>query len=454
VKRWFQQPAKGRETKRVMDTLSAHSGQNWNVSNARGAMRSKRNTVSFFSILSIAALCLHLSPYKHMFLFMEMSPYRILLLMGTYVSFLMFCLRRRVGIRLYRTEKLLLISLSPIFASIAWSPLPYETARYLLDVVYALLFLFLVVYIRERKMDIFTYACSTYVVLAPVLVLYGFYVLAVCGGMRVTSSSNLETVSPNQLSIWCLVVSAFLLINLHQEKKRSMRVWSYIFVPLLTFLVLISGSRSGFLTLIVMMTIVGVSYALRKMSMLRILLYILAFLCVIGSLTYMYSDQLSTSFERVKTRMKVFQFSDGNMVQVRLDEENIGKGRYMMYLFFYEEVLRGHWLFGISYGVFRSKMEAIYGVAAKIPHNLLLRLWAGGGIAAVILFLWFFSCMTSTWWKAVRHYRRIGLHQRSTYLNAFMLGAVLILFYGIYNPVIDNPLLYFNIALFSDLAEG
>ena len=117
------------------------------------------------------------------------------------------------------------------------------------------------------------------------------------------------------------------------------------------------------------------------------------------------------------------------------------------------ETLRHHWIKGIGFGVFKTKMEEIFGHKRKIPHNVLLRVWLGGGIIAVSFFVLFIVFTIKNGIRVFKYLYDFGYKNYAFIVLSLTLGFICLVVDGMFNPILYNPFFYLNSAIISKFAE-
>ena len=207
-----------------------------------------------------------------------------------------------------------------------------------------------------------------------------------------------------ELATFCI----FILLCFYRF-NRSMRLFGYAMIPVLSLIILMSGSRSAFLGVITFLLFVFFTFSRKKA--------IISALTIFVSLMFLFpwiprSQQLRmvgmvtspTQEATFQTRMPLWSFAYKEM----LNSPVVGNGM-RNFQKEYEKFLKS------NYDMLKKENQYIEARTFKHPHNMYIQILYGWGIVGLILFI-------ATLWQGIRNSSG-SLKIFLSYIYAFMFGA-------------------------------
>jgi O-antigen ligase len=323
----------------------------------------------------------------------------------------------------------LLIALFALFGSSTfWSIYPDETIfKVGLHLFYVLFYLSMVYFFVScdgRRIMVFSFS------MIPII----FFVLnmilsLVVGNIRaenfsqgsVIGSYGNHMVAINEISI---PIVAYGIITKLMDRKFL--VASFV----LTMLnVLISQSRGGLLIMVLSIFMVMVFLRLDRRSVLLYLSILLMLIFVgVGVFSTMsfFKKAMTHSVERVTETFI---------------EDDIDTLRTLSFVFAVDTI-NEYPVLGIGFGAFSRAMEETYGLGI-VPHNVIITLWTGAGIPALLLFALLILQVVVRGFKAIR---AAPSQNDALWHKTILIAMFMVILHGLVRPLLDNPIFYMLLA--------
>lgn len=307
-----------------------------------------------------------------------------------------------------------------LLGSIAWAYAPVESANRVFDSLFLASFYVLFVISATNRIRNWWRALVVYSLLVTVLALV-YSVL----GYQFDGAVN-----QNGISRFLIVSIPILSIESINAERREVSAWLLCCAGINSLIVLNLGSRSGFISLCVIIPLLVVS-GVTLLDKKNIEAY-----GIVSSLAGILIALLSWSsiaqlLERIPRSLET------------VTPEMLGADRYAIYVVLID-VLRDNWAFGIGYGSFPVVMAEVHR-KGFIAHGFILRLWVGAGVLAVILIFYAILCAFRGYVAKVFE----GDYITSDGIRAIGLCIALcgLIATGLFNPLFNSSLFILLLAL-------
>jgi len=320
-----------------------------------------------------------------------------------------------------------------LLGSIAWAYAPLESMNRIFDLSFLGVFYVLFVTSGTNRIQDWWRALVLYSLLVTVLTIVYSVI-----GYQFDGVVNQNTVS--RFVIASIPILTFAAMDADRRKFRA----GLLSCAGLNYLLVVTlRSRSGFISLCVVLSLLGIYGGKLLHDRFITFLPSIAVGLLIGILG---------SIFRLSTVVGLLERFPRSLSAVT--PETIGMDRYMMYSLVID-VLRDNWIFGIGYGSFPVVMAEVHR-KGFIVHGFILRLWVGAGILAVILILYVILCAVRGYTvKSSENAYKSSTDRREIALCIALCGFITI---GLFNPVFTNPLFILLLALgtgtFKDFEAG
>jgi len=320
-----------------------------------------------------------------------------------------------------------------LLGSIAWAYAPLESVNRVFDLGFLGAFYVLFVTSGTNRIQDWWRA----------LVLYSLFVTVLTVVYSVIGYQFGDAVTQNTVSRFTIASIPILTFAAGDADRRKFRAGLLSCAGLNSLLVVTLRSRSGFIALCVVLSLLGLYGG--KLLHDRSISFgpSIAVGLLIGMLgTILYLSTVVELLEQFPRSLSA------------VTPEMIGVDRYTMYSLVID-VLRDNWVFGIGYGSFPVVMAEVHR-KGFIIHGFILRLWVGAGILAVILILYVILCAIRGYTvKSSENAYQSSADKREIALCIALCGFITI---GLFNPVFTNPLFVLLLALgtgtFKDFKAG
>ncbi|WP_336360137.1 O-antigen ligase family protein [Haladaptatus sp. ZSTT2] len=334
-------------------------------------------------------------------------------------------------VRLTRANLAFLALYVFLFSSLTWSQYPLATLNRVFDLTFSLLFYFgLVGYWQSRPFDI-----------------ERWWGLLIWIGLASLSATTLYFVSPpvedivrttsNGIARHLVVFFPLFLGMIELSQKRS-ATFFFAAVSLLSVGFLFqTDSRSALITLVPLSIGLTLLYAYAREYDLTTSVVVLGICSLFGAVVVVVGLLFGVG---VFTSI----FSTIPLSLSNVSGSVIGHDRFAMYSLVYE-LLPEYWLTGVGYGAFQPMMATVHRKGFVI-HNVFLRIWLGGGILSLGIFLY---VVVQPLRSFIGRATILRGDSRSVSVIYLALGVSFagILLMGLFNPILTNPLFIVLLAL-------
>lgn len=316
--------------------------------------------------------------------------------------------------------------------STVWSVAPEITARRSTDLLFHMTY-FITLIIYFNHIDDLWETTHAIQLAATVLVIFGVFTGLFLNDLVFgVLAENRNEFGRDVIAMFPFVVVGGIIY----EGKR--KLWVALVALGMVFLLFSAGSRSAIVALGVTggLLFTGLPLIRTNISAVRLTLGMGVFASVLISVVL-----FGLVYDIFPQRIATIPY-----ILLNPSPELLGESRYLIYMAEID-ALSKHWFTGIGYGAFKFVSKTVYGLGTHRTHDPITRIWLGGGIVPVLLFI-------TTYVLIIRNYIQFIIHNiawKQTYALAAFVGLVGITTAGMANIVINELMFYLLLAIGSNL---
>jgi O-antigen ligase len=322
------------------------------------------------------------------------------------------------------------------YLSCLWSINPDGTVIRCLEIsIFLLVFVNSLVWMRyvsyKKVRDLFVF-------LPFVIAAINVILLTIYGDIRPVNSAMHEEIgsySNHSAAIMTAILPYIVYMLKFTPKKKILVGLSLV---LNVSAILISQSRAAYLVMIISLILMGVLYNKgvkhTSIALGRYLLLLMGIMFITYCTT---PDLLMESINRIASTKL---YLTGELVR----GETVDYERLLMYREGLNAI-RENPFWGIGFGSLKEYMEEKHGYG-KISHNILITIWAGSGILAVLIFFRLVYKVLQNLFTAYKTEKRSN-PEKSYYYLASAISMVAMLIHGMFRSQLALPFFYFPLAM-------
>lgn len=268
------------------------------------------------------------------------------------------------------------------------------------------------------------------------------FVIVLYGGLRVSDHEAHAVVGSYSNHMVAIVEACFpyLIWRLFLKPKN---IFIYIVLLLNILNVIMSGSRAGYLIMILSFVIapcvvVGdIRKAIKSFAlMLAVILILFSLLSLNTKLNYMMSGVI----DRFSTDNLNYELFQQDILS--RSEDGVTKRAIMYHAGL--RVIQEYPVGGVGYHNFKSYVEDNYGVGV-IAHNVVINVWSSAGVLGVVALSILLLAAFFRIKMAIRFFSDDEI--KRAWYRVVGVAFWLVIFHGLFRPLLYNPMFYFLLAI-------